>query len=237
MSKFICGIVTATSAIIGMIGIVGAITIPAAGSPSCMSKDEASKAFPGAHIYWHGPQHCWDNSRERRRQTPVTANTGDHPAKPADIDKPSEAAVTQASEPAAGSPGEPVTIPPVRFIGDDLTRALSWPALSTPAYAQADDPLPAAAPYENEDVVIGAATAARGSPDDLLENCCWPPSLPGEAAGHESLRRMLIASTGACALATGLWLFVYRRRQFGRFAVAVKREGRGRWDEPSTRRV
>jgi len=35
------------------------------GSPSCMSKREARENWPRGHIYWHGPDHCWDNRRGR----------------------------------------------------------------------------------------------------------------------------------------------------------------------------
>ena len=28
-------------------------------TPSCMTQDEARVKFPRAHLYWHGPKHCW----------------------------------------------------------------------------------------------------------------------------------------------------------------------------------
>jgi hypothetical protein len=37
-------------------------------SPSCMTKNEARRHWPRAHIYWHGPGHCWDNRKGRRRE-------------------------------------------------------------------------------------------------------------------------------------------------------------------------
>lgn len=34
----------------------------ASASPACHSLAEARRAFPSAHLYWHGPGHCWDNN-------------------------------------------------------------------------------------------------------------------------------------------------------------------------------
>jgi hypothetical protein len=39
---------------------------PSAASPSCMSKAEARQHFGSLHIYWHGPDHCWDATPARR---------------------------------------------------------------------------------------------------------------------------------------------------------------------------
>lgn len=33
-----------------------------------MSKSEARKHFGSLHIYWHGPNHCWDATPGRNRQ-------------------------------------------------------------------------------------------------------------------------------------------------------------------------
>jgi hypothetical protein len=57
-----------------------AVTTPADASQSCMSKAEARQHFRSVHIYWHGPNHCWDASSPRhqqaiqaRRRTPIHA--------------------------------------------------------------------------------------------------------------------------------------------------------------------
>ena len=34
---------------------------PAHASATCRTMAEARSAFPGAHLYWHGNGHCWDN--------------------------------------------------------------------------------------------------------------------------------------------------------------------------------
>jgi hypothetical protein len=42
------------------------VTTPLEASHSCMSKTEARRHFGSAHIYWHGPDHCWDATPTRR---------------------------------------------------------------------------------------------------------------------------------------------------------------------------
>jgi hypothetical protein len=48
--------------------VVSALTLstPAEASKSCMSKTEARQHFGSVHIYWHGPEHCWDATPTRR---------------------------------------------------------------------------------------------------------------------------------------------------------------------------
>jgi hypothetical protein len=43
------------------------VTTPSEASRSCMSKTEARQHFGSVHIYWHGPDHCWDATPTRRR--------------------------------------------------------------------------------------------------------------------------------------------------------------------------
>jgi hypothetical protein len=45
-----------------------AVTTPSEASQSCMSKTEARQHFGLVHIYWHGPDHCWDATASRHRQ-------------------------------------------------------------------------------------------------------------------------------------------------------------------------
>lgn len=202
MSKFICGIVTVTSAILGVSGIIGAVTAPAVGSPTCMTSDEARKAYPHDHIYWHGPQHCWDNKGNHRGQKSAEkTEPNDSQTKSAEIDKPIA----------------PVTVPPVPFIAGDPSSSLFWPIHDVSARAQQSDPLPAApspaAQEDKENVVIGAPNAAPGTPDYLLDHCCWPPSLSNGTRDVGVLRNMIIASTSASGVAIGFWLLIHRRRR------------------------
>jgi hypothetical protein len=40
-----------------------AVSTPAKASKSCMSQTEARQHFGSVHLYWHGPDHCWDATR------------------------------------------------------------------------------------------------------------------------------------------------------------------------------
>ena len=42
------------------------VTEPSEASEFCMSVTEARHHFRMVHIYWHGPDHCWDASPGRR---------------------------------------------------------------------------------------------------------------------------------------------------------------------------
>jgi hypothetical protein len=42
------------------------VATPSAASPSCMSRAEARQHFGSLHIYWHGPDRCWDATPARR---------------------------------------------------------------------------------------------------------------------------------------------------------------------------
>lgn len=38
-----------------------ALSVTARASPSCATLAEARAAYPGKHLYWHGPRRCWDD--------------------------------------------------------------------------------------------------------------------------------------------------------------------------------
>jgi hypothetical protein len=42
------------------------VITPSEASKSCMSTTEARQHFGSVHIYWHGPEHCWDATPTRR---------------------------------------------------------------------------------------------------------------------------------------------------------------------------
>ena len=48
--------------------LIVASTAPSHASSSCMSKSEARQHYGSVHIYWHGPDHCWDATTGRHRQ-------------------------------------------------------------------------------------------------------------------------------------------------------------------------
>ena len=54
------------------------VTTPSEASKSCMTKAEARQQFGSVHLYWHGPNRCWDATSSRRyasnrvqRKTPI----------------------------------------------------------------------------------------------------------------------------------------------------------------------
>lgn len=50
------------------------VTTPSIASESCMSQTEARKHFASSHLYWHGPNHCWDATPPRHRQVQARKN-------------------------------------------------------------------------------------------------------------------------------------------------------------------
>jgi hypothetical protein len=43
------------------------VSSPSHASPSCMTQAEARQKLGAAHLYWHGPGHCWDATPPRHR--------------------------------------------------------------------------------------------------------------------------------------------------------------------------
>jgi len=54
-------------------------TTPSLASQSCMSQAEARQRFPSDHIYWHGPEHCWDARASGRHQIRQVQQQNDPP--------------------------------------------------------------------------------------------------------------------------------------------------------------
>jgi hypothetical protein len=52
-----------------IVAVVLVSTMPSEASKSCMTKAEARQQFGSVHIYWHGPNHCWDATPTRRHGT------------------------------------------------------------------------------------------------------------------------------------------------------------------------
>src|SRR3954447_17618425 len=50
-----------------IVALLFALTTSAQASSSCMSKSEARQHFGSLHLYWHGPDHCWDATPGRHR--------------------------------------------------------------------------------------------------------------------------------------------------------------------------
>lgn len=45
--------------------IVVLVAVPSHASKSCMTQAEARAQFATSHLYWHGPNHCWDANAPR----------------------------------------------------------------------------------------------------------------------------------------------------------------------------
>ena len=52
-----------------IVAVVLVSTTPSEASKSCMTKAEARQHFGSVHIYWHGPNRCWDATPTRRHGT------------------------------------------------------------------------------------------------------------------------------------------------------------------------
>jgi hypothetical protein len=52
-----------------IIAVVLVSATPSEASKSCMTKAEAREHFGSVHIYWHGPNRCWDATPTRRYST------------------------------------------------------------------------------------------------------------------------------------------------------------------------
>ena len=50
-----------------IVAFVSVLATPSEASKSCMSKTAARQSFGSVHIYWHGPEHCWDAIPTRRQ--------------------------------------------------------------------------------------------------------------------------------------------------------------------------
>ena len=44
------------------------VSSPALASPSCMTQSEARAKFATSHLYWHGPNRCWDATPPSRQR-------------------------------------------------------------------------------------------------------------------------------------------------------------------------
>jgi hypothetical protein len=47
---------------------VSLASLPALASPSCMTQSEARQKFPNSHLWWHGPNRCWDATPPSRQR-------------------------------------------------------------------------------------------------------------------------------------------------------------------------
>jgi hypothetical protein len=65
-----------------IIAVVLVSTTPSEASKSCMTKADARQHFGSVHIYWHGPNHCWDATPTRRHATRTVQRKSTREVKP-----------------------------------------------------------------------------------------------------------------------------------------------------------
>ena len=180
MSKFIGGIVIAAIPVI--LAVIGTFAAPAAGSPSCMTLEEARKAFPHDHIYWHGRQRCWDNDRQHRSQAPAAnAGAAAAAAERSEAATPKEPHALKLSEALAERPSAPAVIPPIPFVNDEQRRELSWPvpngaADNLSARAQQVEPPPPARKRMSQSARRTLSPAARNICCHVVAGRRWRPT-------------------------------------------------------------
>jgi len=57
--------------------VVALASSPAFASPSCMTQSEARQKFPTQHLWWHGPNRCWDATPSRTQLSKRIKARGD----------------------------------------------------------------------------------------------------------------------------------------------------------------
>src|ERR1051326_8177582 len=64
-----------------IVASLSVLTAPSHGSSSCMSQSEARQRFGSVHLYWHGPDHCWDATPGRHRLVRKNPSNADRQAR------------------------------------------------------------------------------------------------------------------------------------------------------------
>lgn len=92
-----------------MVVVMFAVTTPLQASQSCMSKTEARRHFSSSHIYWHGPDHCWDATPVHRHGIHgVRHNTPSREAdRKRDRPEPDQSQLDDQSKPDQSKPDQP----------------------------------------------------------------------------------------------------------------------------------
>jgi hypothetical protein len=89
------------------------VATPSHASDSCRTKAEARHHFGSVHIYWHGPDHCWDATPSRRRHAQgIGRKNARHDRRQNDEPRWREAKLEVL--PDSG----PIEAPPARTLGD-----------------------------------------------------------------------------------------------------------------------
>jgi hypothetical protein len=82
--------------------IIALAATPAPASPSCMTQSEARQKFPNQHLWWHGPNRCWDATPSRTKLAKRNTTRNARPAeREAQADRDTAPAKVAAEKPAA----------------------------------------------------------------------------------------------------------------------------------------
>lgn len=100
------------------------VATPSSASTSCMTQAEARQRFATSHLYWHGLDHCWDATPNKRRLTRRIQQKDVPEVQQEDQQPKWREAMSKLLPADAQPPGSPVADgyhPP-----DDVTGNASW---------------------------------------------------------------------------------------------------------------
>ena len=77
------------------------VSSPSQASPSCMTLVEARAAFGNKHLWWHGPNRCWDATPSRRRlaERSKAREPKQAAARSGQVDRPAERPIAEEKNP------------------------------------------------------------------------------------------------------------------------------------------
>jgi hypothetical protein len=186
---------------------------PALASPSCMTQSEARQKFPTTHLWWHGPNRCWDGTPSR---TQLSRHIRARETKPVQAEEKAPRVAEQEKQPDAKKKPDWSHAPRWRDAMSKM-RADDIPVASASARAQAGiEPVEAPAPRTNfwerwVDI------AQRVPP---IVDKAGPADLAADAAATEPIvtpMRVMLALL-VLVVAFGLFELLFRRPRFDRRA-------------------
>lgn len=127
---------------------------------ACLTKQQAREKYPGAWLYWHGKNHCWDNRGHRKvRPSPVKEQT--FAQAPVRTSNPKTRSVVAD---ASGN-GMQRLVPRIEVY---------YPALIQEQFAVANDLYTVQRPITEWPLMLDLDSAGP-DPDNGIDGCCWPP--------------------------------------------------------------
>jgi hypothetical protein len=84
------------------------VAAPSSASTSCMTQAEARQRFATSHLYWHGLDHCWDATPNKRRLTRMIQQKDDPEVQQQDQQPKWREAMSKLLPADAQPPGSPM---------------------------------------------------------------------------------------------------------------------------------